>query len=334
MIGVKELRYNVMLALYFPILLYAFSTFDLDDDTYAVKGIEPIVVGEETVILGQPFSARAFLAVSGGQGQNLEGGELLHAIGDSMFTMDTGELLSPEESEREVDYNGVFRFQQIGGAEVELPVNGRFKVRRPEIVAQSEALQTLYRRTANTVRIEVPGLEDKPITLQVGSSKKTGRTLAVSPAGKEVVVDVRLEDGDIWLGSKKFQVIDPPRPELAVLNATGRKINNGDNIPRGRAMLEFKVEPDQEFLRRYPKDARYRVTKATVFLRKGLTASKEVGKFDMKGGKLVLTKSLRSAKSGDRVLIRLDGVVRINHQGAAIPVPLSESSRTFGFVVS
>ncbi|NNE34791.1 MAG: hypothetical protein HKN13_06125 [Rhodothermales bacterium] len=334
--GIKELRYYVMLALYFPILLYAFSTFDLDEDTYAVKGIEPIVVAEEVVVLGQPFEAKTFLIVSGGQGQKLVGDDGLSSIGDTLFTMNTGDILAPGESEKVVEYSGRYNFTQIGGETVELPVRGQFKVKRPDIVATSESMSALYRRSRNAVRIDVPGLENRELRLQLGKTSVTGRSITVSPSGNDVTVRVFMLDetnGDVFLGSKQFVVIDPPRPELSVTNA-GRKINNGDNLPRARASLEFKVEPDQEFARRYPKDARYRVGKATVYLRKGLTASKKVGSFDLNGNKLVLTRALRGAKPGDRVLIELEGISRINHEGSSIPVQLGESSRTFGFVVS
>lgn len=334
--GIKELRYYVMLALYFPILLYAFSTFDLDEDTYAVKGIEPIVVAEEVVVLGQPFEARTFLVVSGGQGQQLTGSGQLVASGDSLFTMKTGELLAPGEKDKVVDYAGTYNFQQIGGESVELPVKGSFRVKRPDIVATSEAMSALYRQSSNAVRIDVPGLEDRELKLQVGKTTVKGRSVVISPAGSDATVRVFMSDddgGDVFLGSKEFVVIDPPRPELSVTNA-GRKINNGDNLPRARASLEFTVEPDAEFARRYPKDARYRVGKATVYLRKGLTASKKLGTYNLDGNTLVLTKLLREAKPGDRVLIEIEGINRINHEGAAIPIQLGESSRTFGFVVS
>ncbi|NND73089.1 MAG: hypothetical protein HKN43_16060 [Rhodothermales bacterium] len=334
--GVKELRYYVMLALYFPILLYAFSTFDLDESTYAVSGLEPVVVGDQVVVLGQPFNARAFLAVAGGQGQELQGDGSLASVGDTLFQMQTGSLLNQKESEKVVPYSGTFKFEQVGGNVSELPVEGAFRVKRPEIVASSEAMLALYRQSRNPVRIDVPGLEDRELELVVGNSKVKGRSTMLSPSGNEVKVNVYLvdaENGNVFLGSKSFAVIDPPRPEISVTNA-GREIKSGDNLPKRRAVLEFNVNPDQEFKRRYPQDARYRVRKATIYLRKGLTASKKIGTYDLDGEKLVLTRVLREAQPGDRVMVELDGVQRINYQGAAISVPLSESSRTFGFVIS
>ena len=334
--SLKELRYRVMLALYFPILAYAFSTFDLSEDTYAVQEVRPVVMGEQTVVLGQDFTARAFLAVAGGQGQQLQAGGDLEVLGDSLFQMPTGSLLSEGEDETVVPYEGAFRFQQIGGEMAEIPVEGSFRVRRPEIVAASEAAQALYRRTLNEIRIEVPGLEDKQLRLESGGRRIDGRSIALSPSGESVSVRVFLPDSsrdDVFLGSKEFSTIEPPRPELRVLNA-GREINNGDNLSKRRALLEFEVVPDQEFRRRYPRDARYSVGRATVYLRKGLTASQEIGTFDLDSGKLTLTRQLREAQPGDAVLIRLEGVYRINHAGTAVPVDLSEASRTFGFTVS
>ncbi len=333
----KDLRYNIMLALYFPILLYAFSTFDISENTFAVESLEPVVVGQQTVVLGQPFSARAFLAISEGQGQQLLGDSALVALGDSLFQMPTGALLAQDENEKEVAYSGLFRFQQLGGSVSEIPIAGSFRVRRPEIVATSEATQTLYRQCLNTLRIDVPGLEDRELRLSSGGAGVLGRTLALSPSGASARIDVYLVDeaaGDVLLGSKGFSVVDPPRPEIVVRNA-GREVRNGDNLPMRRAQLDFSLAADEEFSRRYPRDARYRIARATVYLRKGLAASQEIGTFDLEGGQtLVLTRVLRDAQPGDRLMIRLGGLIRINHAGRAVPVQLSEASRTFGFIIS
>ena len=240
MSGIKELRYYVMLALYFPILLYAFSTFDLNDETFVVDSFEPVIVGSSQVVLGQEFQGRAFLAVGTGQGQELIGQDGLQSIGDSLFSMPTGNLLDPKESERVVDYRGSFRFQQVGGEVATIPVQGSFTVRRPDIVAMSEATQTLYRLCENSVRIEVPGLENRPLRLAVGNSRVDGRSIKVSPSGQRIDVNVFVLEGsdEIFLGRKEFAVIEPPRPEIRVTSA-GRPVNNGDGISRRRALLVF-----------------------------------------------------------------------------------------------
>lgn len=333
----KDLRYHVMLALYFPILLYAFSTFDLSEETYVVEALAPVVVGEPTVVLGQPFEARAFLSVASGEGQQLSADGALEALGDSLFRMPTAALLAEGESEKEVPYSGRFRFQQIGGGVAEIPVAGSFRVRRPEIVAAAEATQALYRQSANVVRIEVPGLEGRPLRLRVGGRAVDGRSLTISPVADATTVEVFLagEGGaeDVLLGRKSFTTIDPPRPEIRVLH-NGRELRNGDNLPRAQALLQFQIEPDEQFRQRFPQDARYAAGRARVFLRQGLTASREVGTFPLEGGRLVLTRALREARPGDRVTVQLEGVARINHAGQALPVPLGRGTTTFGFTLS
>jgi len=50
--SIKELRYQVMLALYLPILLYSFSTFDLDSDVVAFDA-EPVLIEGQVEDVGQ-----------------------------------------------------------------------------------------------------------------------------------------------------------------------------------------------------------------------------------------------------------------------------------------
>lgn len=332
-----EMRYNVMLALYFPILLYAFSTFELNDDVYVVDSVEPVVVGDQTVVLGQPFEAQAFLTVASGEGQELAGEGGLEVVGDSLFRMGTADLLAEDQTDADVPYSGHFRFRQIGGAMAELPFAGTFHVRRPEVVATSEATQALYRQCLNTVRFDVPGLEDRPIRLRAGGRPIDGHTISLSPSGDASTVEVYLagENGadDVFLGRKTFSTIDPPRPEIRVFGE-GRELRNGDVLPRARAMLTFQIDADEQFKQRYPQDARYAVSRARVFLRQGLTASREIGSFPLEGGRLVLTRALRDAQPGDRVMVQLEGVARINYAGQAIGVDLGTGTRTFGFTLS
>lgn len=347
MSSAKELRYHVMLALYFPILLYAVSTFDIERDTYAVEDYRAVAVGEPTVVLGQQFQARAFLAASTLKSVesdttrtirprlSAEGG--LSTVGDSLLTMNTGDLLASDEDETTVSYEAAFEAPQIGGSVSRFPVRGSFTVRRPEIVATSEVTQTLYRHCLNRVRISVPGLENRPLRLETGGRSVQGRSIALSPGGEQTSVRVLLESREgedpVYLGNKQFNVTSPPRPTIEIRNA-GRAITNGDRLPKRRASLTFRIEPDQEFQRQYPDDARYRVQQATVFLRRGLTASQEVGTFDVNDNRIVLTEELRDASAGDQLMVQLHGIVRINHQNRAIPVDLPEGSRMFGFILS
>lgn len=342
-----ELRYYVMLALYFPILLYAVSTFDVSEDTYAVKDYQAISVADTTVVLGQPFEAQAFLAVqslaaNGGEpGETvrpqLVPGEGLSRSGESALQMETAELLASGESERRVSYGAHFKVEQLGGTVQEFPVSGEFTVRRPEIVATSEVTRVLYRHSLNRVRLSVPGLENRPLRIETPAGSTTEQTVALSPSGGRVETRVYLQraDGDdVLLGSKSFEVVDPPRPSIRIFSAQG-EVTSGDRLDKRRAMLRFEINPDQQFQARFPQDATYEATEATVFLRRGLTATQRLGVYDIGDeGRLVLTSDLRGAEAGDQIIVRIDQVVRVNHRGRRIEVPLDTNTRTFGFTLS
>ncbi len=336
---IKELRYQVMLALYLPILLYSFSTFDLDEDTFAVKEVRPVVVGQENIVLGQPYRAKAYLTAAS-KVQLEAPDDRMSASGDSVLQMQTGNLLGEDESEKEVSYTALMQYRQVNDEMAQTRVRGNFTVRRPELVATSVATQSLYRRTLNQIRIDVPGLENQPLQLQTSTGQTVdGRQLELSPTGSNVAVQAYLPGGadrdPVFLGNKEFAVIDPPRPEIKVLNASGKEITSGDAIAKARPVIDFQIDPDAEFASTYSQDARYRIRSAKVSIRKGLAASEEIGTFDIgSGGKLQLVRQLRDAAAKDQLLIQLQGVVRINHAGEAIPVDLSDASRSFSFVLS
>jgi len=341
----KELRYYVMLALYFPILLYSVSTFDVSEETYAVKDYTGVAVGDQTVVVGQPYEARTFLTAdqltTAEQDTNVQP-ELvpqgdLSTQGDSLLTMNTNDLLEPGEDETRVSYEAYYEAPQLGGTTQRFPVSGSFTVRRPEIVAKTETAQALYRRSLNRLRLSVPGIEDQSLRVEGPGGSAPGTTLSLSPTGDRVTIDVYLKRSgasDLLLGQREFAVIDPPRPQVRVFGPQG-EVTSGDPISRRRASLEFKVEPDREFKNRHPEDARYRAGSATVYLRQGQMASEKLGTFDLgDDGRLVLTQELQGAESGDQIIVRLNNVVRVNHQGTRVDVPLRQNSRTFGFVLS
>lgn len=343
---IKELRYQVMLALYLPILLYSFSTFDLSEQSVAAKKVEPVLVGgQSTVVLGQEYNANAYLKAA----QLAKGGEITLRSDDGKVKIDgnenvqipTGELLAEGEDEKEVEYSVTMDYDQLEGTASQT-LSGTFTVRRPELVATSVATQSLYRRTRNQIRIDVPGLENRQLQLESSSGGSVnGRQLTLSPSSNNVTVRAYLpsEDDRVYLGEKEFAVIDPPRPQLKVLNVQGQEVSNGDNLPRAQPVLEFQVEPDAEFAKSYPQDANYRVRRARVSIRKGLRASEEIGTFDLGSsstlkGELIRGLNQAQAQPKDRLIIQLQDVVRINHAGQAIPVNLNESSLAYSFILS
>lgn len=340
----KELRYQVMLALYLPILLYSFSTFDLKEQTVAAEKVSPVLVGgQQTVVLGQEYTASAYLTAvqlaKGGEVTLTSQDEMVQVENDEDLRIPTGGLLPEGEDEREIEYEVEMEYGQLEGTATRT-LTGSFKVRRPELVATSVTTTSLYRNTANEIRIDVPGLENREIQLESSTGGTVdGRQLQLSPSGENVTVRAYLptQDGErVYLGEREFSVIDPPRPQIRVLDASGEELTSGDNISMRRPVLNFEVEPDREFAQSYPRDANYRVRNARVSIRRGLQASEEIGTFSLDGedSQLQLVRELRDASSEDRIIIQLQDVVRINHAGQEIPVDLNESNLSYSFILS
>ena len=344
---VKELRYQVMLALYLPILLYSFSTFDLKEQSVAAEKVTPILVGgQENVVLGQDFTANAYLKAS----QLAQGGEITLSTDDQRVTVEgnedvqiaTADLLSEGEDQKEVEYSVRMNWDQLEGTRSQT-LSGTFTVRRPELVAKSVSTNSLYRNTRNQIRIDVPGLENRPLQLESSSGGRVdGRQLTVSPSEQNVTVRAYLpkDSGDpVYLGEEEFAVIDPPRPQLTVRDADGDPVTNGDNLPKARPVLKFEVVGDREFAKNYPQDANYRVKRAKVSIRKGLKASQDIGTFELGSnsslrGELIRGLNQVDARPKDRLIIQLQDVVRINHAGQEIPVDLNDSSLSYSFILS
>lgn len=341
---IKDLRYRVMLALYLPILLYAFSTFDLSDESVAAQEVSPVLVeGPETVVLGQDYDAQAYLTATeladGGQIQLRTNDSSVQITDGSQLRVPSASLLSENEDKTTVGYDVTMEYSAIGDTSFTRVLRDSFTVRRPELVATRATAQTLYRQTQNQIRIEVPGLEDKPLRLETDEQSVNGREIALSPPGGTVSVDAYLvgPDGtDTFLGTKEFTTTPPPPPEIEARDARGDALASGGTIPRGRPIIQFEPIPDRQFQRSFPQDASYQIRRARVSIKRGIRASEEIGTFSLENGRLNLARPLQQINAGaeDQLIIQLQDVVRINHAGEAIPIELSDASVSYSFTLS
>ena len=333
-----------MLALYLPILLYAFSTFDLSDESVAAQEVSPVLVeGPETIVLGQDYDAQAYLTATeladGGDIQLRTNNGSVQITDGSQLRVPSASLLGEDEDEATFGYDVTMEYSAIGDTSFTRVLQDSFTVRRPELVATRATAQSLYRQTQNQIRIEVPGLENKPLRLETNGRSVTGREIALSPSGGTVSVDAYLvgtDGSDTFLGTKEFTTITPPAPEIEARDARGEALTSGGTIPRGRPIVQFEALPDRQFERSFPQDASYQIRRARVSIKKGIRASETIGTFSLENGRLNLARPLQQidARAEDQIIIQLQEVVRVNHAGEAIPVDLSDASVSYSFTLS
>lgn len=203
------------------------------------------------------------------------------------------------------------------------------------IALNTRAQGLLYRKTRNRVEVFAPS-ESTDYRIEASTGKTVdGNRITLSPPGDQVVL--RVYAGDRYLGKKTFAVVDPPLPTLEVFNDSGDQLLCGEGVPRDRPGLRFQLAPDSVFAARHPEDATYRVRRVALEMRPtGFDHGGDLGTFELgeegtlKGRLVRILNNLR-AQPGDRFVVRLQKVVRINHNGDAVSVDLSEAASRFEF---
>jgi len=343
--GLKTIRYNAMVAMYFPILAYAMSTFDLPETAMAVTDVQAVAFSDSpTVVYGQAYEARVFLAIT-----SFNKGDLsltspnMDVPEPNLLRRETVDLLPEGVDETTYEYEADFDVTNLKGEHVHYPVQGSFQVRRPTLVVESDAATALVRNSKNELRINIPGLEERELIVDAAGARGTSRQVLISPSADKAEIRVFLpqEGGDpLFLDNKEFSVIDPPRPELEILQANGSPLGPQDNLSIGAPTITLKINPAADFLSRFPEDARYTVASARISIKQGVQAPRSVGGPIPLSGTNDITIDLNQvvrqsgARRGDKIILRLDTIQRTNFQNRQFPQDdISENSRTFSFTL-
>ena len=200
-------------------------------------------------------------------------------------------------------------------------------VTKPVIQVQSQSVQALYLNCGNELQINVPALGTaySPSFSASGATaikgKKTGE-VTIIPQAKNVALTV--SSGGNKIGTEEFSVKRIPTPTIEVFGPGNKPINlkQGEAINRLRT-LTVKAVPDESFATFLPKDARYRVTDAEVLLARG---SRPVGKASLSKESANLSSLMAKAKAGDRLVIDIKQVQRMNFQGKTENVAIGSSA--------
>ncbi len=185
-------------------------------------------------------------------------------------------------------------------------------VAKPVIQVQSAAVQALYLNCGNDINIQVPALgkEYNPNFKVIGGAMVTGRgkgLLTVIP--KSTQVKIHVYNNSSMLGTQTFNVRSIPKPEIK-LTSKGKSVNAKEGFPiPGPRSLELSAIPDESFKNFLPKDARYRVAKWEIILARG---SRAIEKQKVNGPSVNLRRFAAVAKPGDRIVVEVQKVERMN----------------------
>ena len=175
----------------------------------------------------------------------------------------------------------------------------------------------LYKNCGNELAIT----SDFDNTYITGATKIKGKKdnqLFIIPNAETVTV--KAQKNGATIATKEYKTKAAPIPNITLKKETGLPINQkrGERINSFNHIKVVAQSTDQHFLRNYPKDARYIVTKYQVQLVRG----NEVIKKEDTTDKTLDLSSLGIQESKDRIVLIIQEIKRKNFQNKLIEVPI------------
>ena len=283
------------------------------------------------VTAGTDFEAEMFLTAastaitptmtSGGRAISVDG----NGRGKIKFKVSARENEYNADGLAKKTFKGQVVFDQ-GDEEITEEVSYDYYVAKPTIVVRSEAIETLLLDCANNLNIDVPslGAAYQPTFKTTGGRSINGAQkgqLTVVPTAAEVTISV--SSANNYIGDKVYSVQAPPQPSFQIL-VDGKAYDAQKGITAAPRSFTLRLIPDANFKRIYPEDARYVVTKGRILR---ATGSNGKGSMNISGPTVDFNvNTLRAgAKSGDRYVIEIDEIIRINFEDKRIPMPFRKT---------
>lgn len=221
-------------------------------------------------------------------------------------------------------YTASIRVAKADGGDTTMTIKGKFTVVKPSVTVRSVAVNKVYRNCLNKTEIDVPLLSNEnlynPKLTAQGGEVKTGKKnkqeviLIPTTGGNKMIVNVKsLTNGQlIEIDNLEFGVTDPPRPNV--------DLRPKDNTADANGTVGIKLYPDKDFVQLYPQDARYVIGSIRVLRRRGLGLAQPVGNIPASAVATSPTTSATlnsyGAKRGDTYAFEVEGIYRVNYQGA------------------
>lgn len=285
------------------------------------------------VAAGMKFETKLFVAMSSNdiKPEFLGNGVKTDPSGSSAtMSMTAPGGFAKGQTSKEVPYHAVIKVPRADGGFEELKVEGKYTVRKPEVVITSASVQNLYYNCGNTINVDVPALGEfynpkfTASSAQILPSSTDKRVVTIVPTGKTCVLGVSsLTNGqNIKIDDINYKVIKPPRP-LIVLEVLGREYNGASPIP-SKANCTMKIRPDSDFRAALPKDARYAIDNIDLLSQRSLGAPSKVASFSGSGKDAVagipcpLGQALKGDAPGTKIFFKINHVYRVNFQNKKV----------------
>jgi len=278
--------------------------------------IIPVVSPDSRVVAaGTKYRAEMFMAASSSTTKPTmvyNGKEINVEDGKGIIEFVASASKYDKENKSKQTWKGEITIQRPIG-DTTLYIEEEFVVAKPVIQVQSGSVSALFLNCGNVLQVNVPALGaeyDPSFSAKGADVIKGAKKGAVTVIPNQAKVDLSVFSGGKPLGVEKFRVKKIPNPTVKIFSR-GKPVDlkNGVSAAQFPRSIEAKAIPDAGFAEFLPKDARYRVTGWEVTLargRRGLEVMKS------SNPTVNITKMAAKAKPGDRIIIELKRVQRMN----------------------
>lgn len=300
------------------------------------------------VAAGMKFETQLFVAMSSSEikPEFIGSGIKTNADGNSAtmtFTAPGG--FAKGQTERKATYRAMIKVPKADGSFAELPVQGEYIVRKPEVVITSASVQNLYQNCGNTINVDVPALGEfynpvlKASQAKVIPSKSDKRKITIVPTGKTCVLNVASNTNGqmIKIDNVKYKVIKPPKPDILLL-INGKEYNGASPVNK-KSKAKVRIRPDSDFRSALPRDARYMINKVDLLAQRSLGAPTKVksisggGKDAVAGITVPFARAFGKDVAGTKVYVKLDGIYRVNFQNKKVKERFGDRDLYIGAVI-
>ena len=212
----------------------------------------------------------------------------------------------------------------VTGADTTFELVEKYYVAKPVIQVQSASISSLYKDCGNELNIQVPALGANYNPSFGGS---TGAKVIKNPKKKGYItvipsaatVKLKVASGGTPIGTESFKVRLVPKPDI-VAYYKGKPVNLKTGVKGCPRNIEMRAIPESNFAAQMKKDARFKVTKWEATLVRGRRPVQPKKSFS--SGKGALTSFVSAAKPGDRIMIEVLKVKRLNYQNRKLDVKI------------
>jgi len=251
---------------------------------------------------------------------------IVNGRGQIEFTASAG---GPKNKDGLIEKNWTGRITlNNNGRDTTFTVSQKYMVVEPNLSISSASVSALYYKVANRLNALAPalGANYNPSFSGTNASFTRGakkEEVVISP-NSIAPVKLTVSSGGVKIGEETFQVRRVPLPQIGIMvNSRPVDFQKGISATTPRT-INIDVQPDKDFERMYPQEARYRVTSFEVQVGRG---GAQLDRLNFSSSSGNIAPLLSKLRPGDQIFVKVKEIIRLNYKGDMEDIPVPSSAQ-------